>query len=318
MRSVAFLLTPGFALIDLGAAMAFQTANQVVGDSLYSVTFVSERGGPVSSAMGLVVETAPPSLTWHDTVFCFGTTVPQGASAEVIGFLQRANAFSRRLAASSTAAFQLAAAGLLDGRRATTHWEHIPEFRRRFPAVQVEPDRIFVADGHVWTSAGMSAVLDLALALIEDDLGAAVSAEVAKRLVLYHRRPGGQPQISALIGLSPRTDRIRRVLSYARANLRNDLTVEELAEVAHLSPRQFSRLFRQETGRSPAKAVEAMRIEAARAMLEERRGSLETVAVETGFADRGRMRRAFLRAYGEPPKCFREVGQDRPALAGAA
>lgn len=318
MRSVVFVLTPGFALIDLGAAMAFQAANQTGRDAIYAVSFLSELGGPVPSSAGLVVETASLGLARYDTVFWIGTDGPQTPSAAAIAFLRRADAGSRRLAASNTATFQLAAAGLLDGKRATTHWEHVEELRRRFPRVRVEPDRIFVSDGKIWTSAGMTAVLDLALALVEDDLGPSISAEVARQLVLYYRRPGEQSQNSALMALSPRTDRIRRVLSFARGNLRKELSVEDLAEVAHLSPRQFSRLFRKETGQSPAKAVEALRLEAAMAMLEEQHPSLDIVAFEAGFADRGRMRRAFVRAYGESPRWFRDGGRDSPALADMA
>lgn len=311
MRSIAFLLTPGFDLLGLGAAIAFQTANDVASSPIYSIAFMSEQGGLVRSASGLVVETERLSHSRRDTLFCIGTAFPIAPSSGVISFLQRANALSRRMVASSNATFYLAAAGLLDGKRATTHWEYIPEFQRCYPGVRVEPDRIFVTDGDIWTSAGMSAALDLALALIEDDSGLSVSCEVAKQLVLYYRRPGEQSQISTLIDLAPRTDRIRRVLSYARAHLRNELSIEELAEIAHLSPRHFSRLFRQETGQSPAKAVEALRVEAARTMLMDRRASLEAIAVEAGFADRGRMRRAFMRAMGESPISLEDTGARR-------
>lgn len=318
MRSVAFVLTPGFALIDLGAAMAFQAANLVTRDAVYTVSFLSELGGPVPSSAGLVVETASLGKIRADTVFWVGTASPRAPSTAAISFLHLAKEGSRRLAASSTATFLFAAAGLLDGKRATTHWQHVAELRQRFPQVRVEPDRIFVADGQIWTSAGMTADLDLALALVEDDLGPSVSAEVAKQLILYYRRPGEQSQSSALMEMSPRTDRIRRVLSFARENLRKELSVEDLAEVAHLSPRQFSRLFRRETGQSPAKAVEALRLEAAKTMLEERPQSLDMVAYETGFTDRGRMRRAFVRAFGESPRWFRDSGRDCPALADIA
>jgi transcriptional regulator GlxA family with amidase domain len=169
----------------------------------------------------------------------------------------------------------------------------------------VEEDRIFIVDGTVWTSAGMTAGIDLALAMIEKDLGADVARAVARRLVVYHRRAGGQSQFSALLELEPKSDRIQGALAYARRNLDTPLTVGQLAEAAHLSPRQFSRAFRSETGQSPAKAVENLRVEAARLMVEQGRHPIDVIAQQTGFADRDRMRRAFLRVFGQPPQAIR-------------
>ncbi len=190
-------------------------------------------------------------------------------------------------------------------RRVTTHWSHARALQRLYPKVRVEEDRIFSVDGNVWTSAGMTAGLDLAMALVEDDFGAEVAKAVARKLVVYLRRPGGQSQFSALLDLEPRSDQVRRALVHAKENLTNELSVEELAEAANLSPRQFSRLFRQETGQTPAKAVEHLRLEVARVMMEEGHHSMDIVARETGFADRERMRRAFLRAYGQPLQVIR-------------
>jgi transcriptional regulator GlxA family with amidase domain len=171
--------------------------------------------------------------------------------------------------------------------------------------VKVEEDRIFIIDGPVWTSAGMTAGIDLALAMIEKDLGADVARAVARRLVVYHRRAGGQSQFSALLELEPKSDRIQSALAYAKRNLHKPLTVGQLAAAAHLSPRQFSRAFRAETGQSPAKAVENLRIEAARLIMERSRHPIDVIARQTGFADRDRMRRAFLRAFGQPPQVIR-------------
>jgi transcriptional regulator GlxA family with amidase domain len=176
----------------------------------------------------------------------------------------------------------------------------------RFPKVKVEEDRIFIVDGPVWTSAGMTAGIDLALAMVEQDLGADVARAVARQMVVYHRRAGGQSQFSALLELEPKSDRIQSALAYAKSNLDKPLTVRQLAEAAHLSPRQFSRAFRAETGQSPAKALENLRIEAARLMLEQSRHPIDVIARQTGFADRERMRRAFLRAFGEPPQVIRQ------------
>jgi transcriptional regulator GlxA family with amidase domain len=153
----------------------------------------------------------------------------------------------------------------------------------------------------------MTACIDLALALVEKDLGPEVARLVAKKMVVYHRRAGGQSQYSALLELEPRSDRIQSALTYAKEHLDKELLVEELAEAAHLSPRQFSRAFRAETGQTPAKAVENLRIEAARLMLESGRHPIDIVARDTGFGDRNRMRRAFLRAFGQPPQMIRRA-----------
>ena len=175
--------------------------------------------------------------------------------------------------------------------------------------MKVEEDRIFIIDGSVWTSAGMTAGIDLALAMVEKDLGADVARAVARQLVVYHRRAGGQSQFSALLELEPKSDRIQNALAYAKRNLDKPLTVGHLADAAHLSPRQFSRAFHAETGQSPAKAIENLRVEAARLMMEQSRHPIDVVARQTGFADRDRMRRAFLRAFGQPPQAIRRNGR---------
>jgi transcriptional regulator GlxA family with amidase domain len=231
------------------------------------------------------------------------------SSAGLRAFLNDALAASRRTTSICTGAFVLAEAGILDGRHATTHWYHARELQRRFPDTRIDEDRIFIVDGTVWTSAGMTACIDLCLALIESDLGVEVSRAIAKKLVVYHRRTGGQSQFSAMLDLEPKSDRIQDALSYAKNHLREPLTVEQLADVAHLSPRQFSRAFRDETRQSPAKAIEALRVEAARGMLEAGRHSMEAVAVETGFVDTERMRRAFLRAFGQPPQAIKRAAR---------
>jgi transcriptional regulator GlxA family with amidase domain len=212
---------------------------------------------------------------------------------------------ARRVTSICTGAFALAEAGLLDGRRATTHWGFAQELQKRHPLVQVQPDRIFINDGPVWTSAGMTAGIDMVLALVEQDLGAEIARAVAKKMVVYYRRPGGQSQFSAMLELEPQSDRIQKTLAHARAHLREPLSVEDLADVAHLSPRQFSRAFKAETGQSPAQAVENLRVEAARTMIDAGELALGVVAREAGFGDPERMRRAFLRTLGQPPQSIR-------------
>jgi transcriptional regulator GlxA family with amidase domain len=199
---------------------------------------------------------------------------------------------------------------LLDNRRVTTHWAYAPYFRQRFPKVRLEEDRIFIRDGSIWTSAGCTACVDLCLAMVEGDGGRHLAQAVAKELVMYHRRAGGQSQYSALLELEPKSDRIRSALEYARCNLRSPLTVEELAEAAHLSRRQFCRAFQEETGESPGKAVEQLRLETAKVMVEEGRHPIDVIAREVGFGSRDRMRRAFLRRFGQAPQEIRRTLRD--------
>jgi transcriptional regulator GlxA family with amidase domain len=207
-------------------------------------------------------------------------------------------------------AFALADAGILDGRRATTHWASARKMQAQYPGIQMDEDKIFIIDGQVWTSAGATAGIDLALGMVEKDLGADVARSVARMLVVSHRRAGGQSQHSALLEMDAKSDRIQNALTYARQNLRAPLSVEELAKPANLSPRQFSRAFRAETGQPPAKAVENLRVEAARLMMEQSRHPIDVIARETGFADRERMRRAFLRAFGQPPQAIRRSARN--------
>ena len=314
MRNIEILLTPGFQMMALAAVSVFELANLGRDEPAYALHFTSETGGAVRSSAGATIETRSLEAARHDTTMVFGALPIAPSTPGLIAYLRGASAASRRIAAVCTGAFALAEAGLLDGRRATTHWAFTGELRRLHPAVRVDQDRIFVGDGPVWTSAGMSAGIDLALALVEDDLGPQASRIIAKTLVVYHRRSGGQSQHSALLDLYPKSDRIQTALHYAKAHLRDDLSVETLAKAARLSPRQFSRVFREETGQSPAKAVEHLRLEMARSMMEDGRHPIDVVAAETGFADRERMRRAFLRAFGQPPQAVRRHARPlRPA-----
>lgn len=304
MRHIGFIMEDGFQVMGMAALSAFEFANQSLETDAYRLTVISEKGGTIRSSMGVGIETQPLG-DFPDTLMVVGELLPRPTSPGLRAYIREAASRSRRVAGVCTGAFLLAEAGLLDGRAATTHWAHARTLQEKFPKVMVDEDRIFIQDGPVWTSAGMSSAIDLTLALIEDDHSAELSRAIARKLVVYHRRPGGQSQFSALLELEPRSDRVRRALVYAKEHLRNPLTVEELAEAASISPRQFSRVFREETGQSPAKAVERLRLEAAKAMLEEGRHPLDIVARDTGFADRDRMRRAFLRFFGQPPQSLR-------------
>lgn len=320
MRQIGFIMEDGFQVMGMAALTAFEFANADLGHEAYRLSVMSEKGGTIRSSLGIGIETHALD-GFPDTLMVIGEMVPRPIAPALRNYIAAAGRESRRVAGVCTGAFLLAEAGLLDGRAATTHWIHARTLQERFPLIKVDEDRIFVADGNIWTSAGMSSAIDLTLALIEDDHGAELARAIARKLVVYHRRPGGQSQFSALLELEPRSDRVRRALVHAKEHLRNPLTVEELAEAASLSARQFSRIFREETGQSPAKAVERLRLEAAKIMLEEGRHSMDIVARDTGFADRDRMRRAFLRFFGQPPQSLRRSlrlieGEEEISLPG--
>jgi transcriptional regulator GlxA family with amidase domain len=305
VRDIAFIVYPGYSVMALAVVAAFEVANTMAGEPLYDLRFVSETGGRVKTSSGMMLESEAFSEMPFDTLVVGGGANPEQSTPGLIAFMKEAITRHRRIAAVCTGAFVLAEAGLLDGRHATTHWLHARDLQRQFPDVKMDEDRIFINDGPIWTSAGMAAGIDLGLALIENDLGPELAKSVARKLVVYHRRGGGQSQFSALLELSPKSDRIQAALAYARDNLHKPLTVPELADAAHLSPRQFSRAFHAETGQSPAKAIENLRVEAARNLMEQSRHPIDSVARQTGFSDRDHMRRAFLRAFGQPPQVLR-------------
>ncbi|KUZ72857.1 GlxA family transcriptional regulator [Burkholderia ubonensis] len=308
MHRIGFLISDGFQIMALAPQSVFEYANMVAGDAFYTLENFSADGGEVRSSLGVAVGTR--SLRGKidvDTWIVAGVNDPLESPApeKLLAYLRRAGRRARRIAGICTGAFVLAEAGLLAQRRATTHWAFGRDMQQRFPDIRVEDDRIYIVDGPVWTSAGMTAGLDLALAMVEKDLGPEVARSVAHKLVMHQRRAGGQSQHSEMLELAPKSDRIQNALNYARQNLGRSLTVEELAETVHLSPRQFSRVFTLETGQSPAKAIERLRLEAARLMIEQSRHPLDVIARETGFRDRRHMREAFVRGFGLPPQAVR-------------
>jgi transcriptional regulator GlxA family with amidase domain len=318
MHKVGFVVFPGFQVGSFEVVTVFEVANLVIGKRSYSVRVIAEGGGLVPCSAGFKVDAEPFSRSRFDTVIIAPGLEIEWPSAGLVQFVRQSLKTARRLAAPCTGAFILAEAGVLDGRRATTHWAFAHELKSRFPEVSVEEDRIFMVDGSVWTSAGMTAAIDLALAMVERDHGAEVARSVARKMVVYQRRAGGQSQFSALLDLEPKTDRIQKALTYARLNLQKDLSVEALADIAGLSPRQFSRAFREETSQSPAKAIEHLRVEAARLMLEEGRLPIEVIANEVGFGDRERMRRSFIRNIGHPPTSVRRNASQKRATGTGA
>ncbi|CAD6554814.1 HTH-type transcriptional regulator CdhR [Paraburkholderia kirstenboschensis] len=308
MHRVGYLLSDGFQMMALATQTVFEYANIAAGDAFYQVENFAVAGGDVRSSLGMTVSAR--SLTTHseiDTWILVGVNDPLTShpSPAVVAFLHKASRRARRIGAICTGGFVAAEAGLLSERRATTHWAYAREMQKRFPDIRVEDDRIYIVDGPMWTSAGMTAGLDLALAMVEKDLGADVARSVAHKLVMHQHRSGGQSQHSEILDLAPKSDRIQNALNYARKNLSRALTVEELAEKVNLSPRQFSRVFTLETGQSPARAIEGLRLEAARLMIEKSRHPLDVIARETGFRDRRHMREAFMRGFGLPPQAVR-------------
>lgn len=308
-KRIGVIVFPRFGLVDLALIPVFELVNRGRKSPAYEIEVLSEHGGSVASSSGVRVDSRRFGRAAFDTIVMTGGTEIETPTPGVLAFLQSAYLASRRTASICTGAFFLAEAGILDDRRASTHWYYSAELQRRFPRTRVEADRIYINDGPVWTSAGMTACIDMALALVEEDFGIEVSREIARKLVVYHRRSGGQSQFSAMLDLEPKSDRIQAALAYARSHLRKGLSVAALAEVANLGARQFSRAFRAETGQSPARAIEKLRVEAARAMLEEAHHPVAVVAKETGFGDPERMRRAFLRAFGQPPQTIRRASR---------
>lgn len=308
-RIVAVVVHPGFQLLDVaGPSAAFEMAMRFRPES-YELKLVAPGGGQVDSSSGVTLSTRPLRHHSLDTILVAGGEIVRSATAaaSIVTWLRRAKA--RRIASVCSGAFLLAEAGWLDGRRATTHWGSTAHFRRLYPRVKLEPDRIFVRDGEIWTSAGITAGIDLALALVEDDLGSDIARQTAQELVVHQRRPGGQSQFSGLVETGGRTGRFAGLVDWMRAHLVEALTVERLAEQAAMSPRHFARAFTLDTGTTPAKAVERFRLEMARAALESSHASLEQIAESAGFGDLGRMRRAFVRAFGVPPQTLRGMAR---------
>ena len=268
-------------------------------------------GGEIASSSGVRLLSRPLDEAAYDTVVVSGGngTRSLAALAAPVNWLRRRAAGVRRVASVCSGAYLLAEAGLLDGKRATTHWSRSDDFIRRYPKIRLEPDRIFVRDGEVWSSAGITAGIDLALALIEDDLGAEIARRTAQQLVVHQRRPGGQSQFSALLDTGGVHGRFASLMDWVRERLDERLNVERLAEQAAMSPRHFARAFVAETGITPAKAVERLRLEAARVRVEAGHEPIDRVAVVAGFGDPERMRRAFLRAFGQPPQALRRAAR---------
>jgi transcriptional regulator GlxA family with amidase domain len=307
-RQVAFLIFPDFQLLDAaGPIAAFEIAERYRPGS-YVLRVIAVAPGLVASSSGVALHAVAPGRARSiDTLVISGGNGSR-AAAQCLAtrrFVRACGKAARRVATVCSGTYVLATAGMLDGRRATTHWSRGADFAMKFPKVRLEPDRIFVRDGKIWSSAGITAGIDLALALIAEDLGERIARQTAQQLVVYYRRPGGQSQFSALLEMERANGRFATLLDHARANLAKRLSVTDLARLSCMSPRHFARVFRDEIGVNPAKAVERLRVEAARAALESGAQSNQLIARSCGFGSAERMRRSLLRVLGNPPSALK-------------
>ncbi len=314
-RSIDFILYEGAVGLDIsGPLEVFNAANILLQkneglEDAYSIRFLALEAGKIklNSGLQLFAESSLSESDCKGLILVPGTddVEPVLSNAEFLYQVHRAAEGCQQVVSVCTGAFVLAACGLLDNRKATTHWSMAEQLACRYPKIQVKPDAIYVKDGNVATSAGVTAGIDLALALVEDDFGAALAIEIARWLVLYLRRPGGQAQFSAPLALQQRAgDRFGNLHLWLTENLGEPLNVELLADRAGMSPRNFSRVFAQETGVTPGKYLELLRLEKARELLENGQKAINQVAVQSGFGREERMRRAFLRELGVTPGMY--------------
>jgi transcriptional regulator GlxA family with amidase domain len=317
-RRIAIAVYPGVSLLDLGGPLeAFRVASEFAGTRgrrlNYKCSVVSSRGGQVPTADGVpLITESIRSLDRIeiDTLIVPGAFLVEDVTrdVELIKWVAKRAPKCRRVCSVCVGSFMLAAAGLLNGRRAATHWMHTQLLARQYPDVKVEPDAIFVHDGRVWSSAGVTTGIDLALALIEEDSGRETAIGVARVLVVYLKRAGGQSQYSALLAAQAESEsnNFAELERWIAENLRADLSIESLADRAHMSPRNFARMYAKKRGQTPAKAVEAIRIDAARRRLEETDARIETIADECGYSGEEQMRSAFVRVLRIPPREYRK------------
>lgn len=318
---IAFVLFPGFQQLDLAGPMAVFEVARLATPGSYAWRLVASAPPRARSSAGVdwPVQPLPRRLDDVDLVMVIGGDGVDAAcrDARLIAWLRRASRSGARVASICSGSLVLAAAGLLDHRTATTHWSRSRQFGQDYPAVQLQPDRIYVREParrsrsqrlpEVWTSAGMTAGIDLCLALLAHDHGEDLAREAARQLVVERRRPGGQSQFSPLLDLQRPEGRFGALLDHVRSHLRHDHRIDALAARACMSPRHFARCFRQETGTTPAHAIERLRVEAARAALEGGAPSVQRVAQDCGFGSTERMRRSFQRLLGRPPAAMRKA-----------
>jgi len=314
-RVIDILSFPNAQVLDVtGPLQVFASANELArqrGQALpYQVQVVAAQREPVvtSSGLALVAMPLPAADVPCDTLIAAGGwgVYEAASSIDLVSWVRERAGHCRRLASVCTGAFLLAAAGVLDGRRVATHWTRCEQLARTYPALRVEADPIFIQDGPVWTSAGVTAGIDLALALVEGDLGRGVALEVARHLVVFLKRPGGQAQFSNTLALQRDDSRFGELHSWIAEHLAHDLSIGQLAAQVGMSERSFVRHYRSETGQTPARAIEALRVEAARRLLGESSLAIKRVASQCGFGSEETLRRAFVRGVGVTPMEYRQ------------
>src|SRR6516165_4978074 len=314
IRAIEVLTFPAVKLLDVtGPVQVFASANDLVanagGAPPYRLKLVTQGERGVVSSAGVMLAAGPLSQRSEalDTLLVAGGEGAEAAAENpvLVDWVRQRATRARRVASVCTGAFLLASAGLLDGRRAATHWEYCARLAQRFPAVHVEPDPIFVCDGRVWTSAGVTAGIDLALALVEEDLGRSVALAVARHLVVFLKRPGGQAQFSAALALQAADDKFGALHDWISDHLADDLSLPVLAIQAGMSERSFSRHYAESTGLTPARAVERLRVEGARHLLSETRLPVKRISQRCGFGSEETMRRSFLRVLDTTPQDYR-------------
>ncbi|WP_266160221.1 GlxA family transcriptional regulator [Dyella silvatica] len=313
-RRVEIVAFAAVQMLDLsGPLQVFASANDTLTQAgrapHYTLHVVAREGEHVSASngLGLTTEALPPRQLTLDTLVIAGGPGVDAAAADpaLVDWLRARARSARRVSSVCTGAFLLAASGMLDGRRATTHWSFCAELARRFPSVRVEPDPIFVRDGSVWTSAGVTAGIDLALAMVEEDLGRDIALAVARYLVVFLKRPGGQAQFSTALSLQVADDKFGALHAWIRAHLAQDLSLAVLADQVAMSARSFSRHYLEATGQTPARAVERLRVEEARRLLSESQLPVKRIAQRCGFGSEETLRRSFLRLLATTPQDYR-------------
>lgn len=316
-RTVGILAFPESEALDItGPFEVFNFANLaltrqgICPNNIYELSIFAESSGPIKTLSGLEIvatDTLTTSETPLDTLLIAGGDVENELKNQtVIDWIRHMSPRVRRLASVCTGAFLLAEAGLLSGRQATTHWHYSQQLAQQYPDVTVDADRIFIQDGHIYTSGGITSGIDLALALVEEDWGRELALFVARFLVVFLKRPGGQSQFSTYLTNEARhRNDLRNLQAWIINHIQHDLRIDNLAKRMAMSPRNFARLFVAETGMTPAKFVEMARIDQARHHLENTELTIEVIADKTGFKDPERMRRTFIRHLGVNPDNYR-------------
>ncbi|WP_299777561.1 GlxA family transcriptional regulator [uncultured Roseobacter sp.] len=318
IRRVVFIIYPGVTLLDVtGPLQAFSSANNTEianGKRHYQIEVASPEGGPVATDCQVDLSSIPLEQVARDPIDTLIVAGGEGVfdaveQKDLVDWLAATSKGCRRIASTCMGSFLTAAAGLINGHSVTTHWRQVDELKRRFPEIDVKRDPLFIRNGNMWSSAGVTAGIDLALAMIEEDMGHEAAMQVAQALVVFFKRPGGQAQFSDVLNIqASETEGLFADLhAWIAGHLQSDLSVPKLAERIAMSPRSFSRKYKEKTGMTPAKAVEIMRVDAAKRALARSDLQLGEIAFNAGFSDEQRLRRAFQRHVGVSPLAYRDT-----------